>query len=100
MPQPTIAHALPVPAQEAPQVTVEKSGFEEDQGLEPPPSPPPRRFGFWPWSWTRSTPAYRYLTRSVIDELPRASAAASLAIHRCSQQRHPAGQRARLRLLP
>ena len=72
MPQPTIAHALPVPAQEAPQVTVEKSGFEEDQGLEPPPSPPPRRFGFWPWSWTRSTPAYRYLTRSVIEEIRRA----------------------------
>ena len=71
-PQPTIAHALPVPAQEAPQVTVEKSGFEEDQGLEPPPSPPPRRFGFWPWSWTRSTPAYRYLTRSVIEEIRRA----------------------------
>jgi N-acetylmuramoyl-L-alanine amidase-like protein len=71
-PQPTIAHALPVPAEEAPQVTVEKSGFEEDQGLEPPPSPPPRRFGFWPWSWTRSTPAYRYLTRSVIEEIRRA----------------------------
>ena len=71
-PQPTIAHALPVPGQEAPQVTVEKSGFEEDQGLEPPPSPPPRRFGFWPWSWTRSTPAYRYLTRSVIEEIRRA----------------------------
>jgi len=69
-PQPTIAHALPVPAQEAPQVTVEKSGFEEDQGLEPPPSPPPRRFGLWPW--TRSTPAYRYLTRSVIEEIRRA----------------------------
>jgi hypothetical protein len=71
-PQPSIAHALPVPAQEAPQVTVEKSGFEEDQGLEPPPSPPPRRFGFWPWSWTRSTPAYRYLSRSVIEEIRRA----------------------------
>jgi len=71
-PQPSIAHALPVPAQEAPQVTVEKSGFEEDQGLEPPPSPPPRRFGFWPWSWTRSTPAYRYLTRSVIEDIRRA----------------------------
>jgi len=69
-PQPTIAHALPVPVQEAPQVTVEKSGFEEDQGLEPPPSPPPRRFGLWPWS--RSTPAYRYLTRSVIEEIRRA----------------------------
>ena len=71
-PQPPVARAIPVPAQEAPQVTVEKSGFEEDQGLEPPPSPPPRRFGFWPWSWTRSTPAYRYLTRSVIEDIRRA----------------------------
>jgi hypothetical protein len=71
-PQPPVSHAIPVPDQEAPQVTVEKSGFEEDQGLEPPPSPPPRRFGFWPWSWTRSTPAYRYLTRSVIEEIRRA----------------------------
>jgi hypothetical protein len=71
-PQPPVSHAIPVPDQEAPQVTVEKSGFEEDQGLEPPPSPPPRRFGFWPWSWTRSTPAYRYLTRSVIEEIRHA----------------------------
>jgi hypothetical protein len=71
-PQPSIARAVPVPAQEEPQVTVEKSGFEQDQGLEPPPSPPPRRFGFWPWSWTRSTPTYRYLTRSVIEEIRRA----------------------------
>jgi hypothetical protein len=71
-PQPTITHALPVPGQEEPQVTVEKSGFEEDQGLEPPPSPPPRRFNFWPWSRTRSTPAYRYLSRSVIEEIRRA----------------------------
>ncbi len=72
-PQPTVARAIPVPIQEAPeQVTVEKSGFEQDQGLEPPPSPPPRRFGFWPWSWTRSTPTYRYLTRSVIEEIRRA----------------------------
>ncbi len=72
-PHPTVARAIPVPIQEAPeQVTVEKSGFEQDQGLEPPPSPPPRRFGFWPWSWTRSTPTYRYLTRSVIEEIRRA----------------------------
>jgi hypothetical protein len=71
-PQPPVSQGILVPNQEAPQVTVEKSGFEEDQGLEPPPSPPPRRFGFWPWSWTRSTPAYRYLTRSVIEEIRRA----------------------------
>jgi hypothetical protein len=51
------------------QVVIEKSGLEEDQGLEPPPSPPPRR-GFWPWS--RSSANYRYLTRSVIDAIRRA----------------------------
>jgi N-acetylmuramoyl-L-alanine amidase len=52
------------------QVVIEKSGLEEDQGLEPPPSPPPRRFGFWPWS--RSSSNYRYLTRSVIEAIRRA----------------------------
>jgi hypothetical protein len=51
------------------QVVIEKSGLEEDQGFEPPPSPPPRR-GFWPWS--RSSGNYRYLTRSVIDAIRRA----------------------------
>jgi N-acetylmuramoyl-L-alanine amidase len=52
------------------QVVIEKSGVEEDQGMEPPPSPPPRRFGFWPWS--RSSANYRYLTRSVIEAIRRA----------------------------
>jgi hypothetical protein len=51
------------------QVVIEKSGLEEDQGLEPPPTPPPRR-GFWPWS--RSSGNYRYLTRSVIEAIRRA----------------------------
>ena len=51
------------------QVVIEKSGVEEDQGFEPPPSPPPRR-GFWPWS--RSSGNYRYLSRSVIDAIRRA----------------------------
>lgn len=50
------------------QVLIEKSGVEEDQGFEPPPSPPPRR-GFWPWSRPVS---YRYLTSSVIDAIRRA----------------------------
>jgi hypothetical protein len=59
-----------VPAEERAQVLVEKSGFEADQGLEPPPSPPPRK-GFWPWSRSRSG-ASRYLTRSVIEEIRRA----------------------------
>src|SRR5438132_8907000 len=45
-------------------------GPEEDEGLEPPPSPPPRR-GFWPWSRSRES-SYRYLTRSVIEAIRRA----------------------------
>ena len=59
-----------VPGSDRSQIVIEKSGVEEDQGYEPPPSPPPRRFGFWPWS--RSSTNYRYLTRSVIDEIRRA----------------------------
>jgi len=59
-----------VPAEERAQVVIEKSGIEEDQGLEPPPSPPARR-GFWPWSQGRPR-EYRYLTRSVIEEIRRA----------------------------
>jgi N-acetylmuramoyl-L-alanine amidase len=73
-PAPTPAASPEQKAQRAPgaeraQVVIEKSGIEEDQGLEPPPSPPPRR-GFWPWS--RSSGNYRYLTRSVIDAIRRA----------------------------
>jgi hypothetical protein len=56
-------------AEQRDQVVVEKSGIEEDQGFEPPPSPPPRRFGFWPWSRPTN---YRYLTRSVIEAIRRA----------------------------
>ena len=65
-PQPKPARTLSAagPAQ----VVIEKSGIEEDQGFEPPPSPPPRR-GFWPWSRPVS---YRYLTSSVIDAIRRA----------------------------
>jgi hypothetical protein len=58
------------PVEERAQVVIEKSGVEEEQGLEPPPSAPPRR-GFWPWSRSRST-ASRYLTRSVIEAIRRA----------------------------
>jgi hypothetical protein len=52
-----------------PQVVIEKSGIEGDQGFAPPPSPPPRRIGFWPWSRPVS---YRYLTSSVIEAIRRA----------------------------
>jgi outer membrane biosynthesis protein TonB len=75
-----IAAATPVPSPQAKatrvgsgagqaQVVIEKSGIEEDQGFEPPPSPLPRR-GFWPWS--RRPANYRYLTSSVIDAIRRA----------------------------
>ncbi|PYJ08063.1 MAG: hypothetical protein DMF06_13830 [Verrucomicrobia bacterium] len=50
-------------------ITIEKSGLEKEQGLEPPPSPPPRR-GFWPFS---KPPAnYRYLTSATIDAIRKA----------------------------
>jgi hypothetical protein len=66
-PEPNVGRALP--NGERAQVVIEKSGLEEDQGLEPAPSPPPRK-GFWPWS--RSSANYRYLTRSVIEAIRRA----------------------------
>jgi len=65
-PQPKPARAVPAGGQA--QVVIEKSGIEEDQGFEPPPSPPPRR-GFWPWSRPVS---YRYLTSSVVEAIRRA----------------------------
>jgi len=68
-PSPQSKSARAGAAGERAQVVIEKSGLEEDQGLEPPPSPPPKR-GFWPWS--RSSTNYRYLTRSVIDAIRRA----------------------------
>ncbi len=68
-PAPQSKAARPVPAGERAQVVIEKSGVEEDQGFEPPPSPPPRR-GFWPWS--RRSANYRYLTQSVIEAIRRA----------------------------
>jgi len=74
-PAPTPAASSPeqrvprAPSGDRAQVVIEKSGLEEDQGLEPAPTPPPKR-GFWPWS--RSSGNYRYLTRSVIEAIRRA----------------------------
>jgi N-acetylmuramoyl-L-alanine amidase len=68
-PSPQTKPARGVSAGGQAQVVIEKSGIEEDQGFEPPPSPPPRRFGFWPWSRPVS---YRYLTSSVIEAIRRA----------------------------
>lgn len=71
-PTPSIPRAIPVTSpEEKAQVVVEKSGLEEEQGFVPPP-PPPRRFSFWPWSRRSTEPSYRYLTRSVIDQIRRA----------------------------
>jgi hypothetical protein len=72
-PAPPLPPKIPraVPADERAQVVIEKSGFEEEQGLEPPPTPPPRR-GFWPWSRSSSSESYRYLSRSVIEQIRRA----------------------------
>jgi len=71
LPSPQSKIPRAVPAEERAQVVIEKSGLEEDQGFEPPPSPPPRRFGFWPWSRSRPS-SYRYLSRSVIEAIRRA----------------------------
>jgi hypothetical protein len=61
----------PVRAEERAQVVIEKSGVEEDQGFEPPPPQPARKFFLWPWSRNRPS-NYRYLTRSVIEAIRRA----------------------------
>ncbi|HEY4282219.1 MAG TPA: N-acetylmuramoyl-L-alanine amidase [Chthoniobacterales bacterium] len=82
VPQPG-EHPIPGPSASstpdtAAQLTIEKSGFEESRGLEPTPSPPPRRSWFWPWSRSRaSDQRYRFLTRSVIEEIRRAPVASN-----------------------
>lgn len=81
-PEPTRPPALepsarprPIPTVPLPQaalpsdITIEKSGLEREQGLEPPPPTPTRR-GFWPWS--RQTVNYRYLSSANIEAIRRA----------------------------
>lgn len=51
-------------------ITVEKSGLEQEQGFEPPPPPPPVKRSWWPWS--RQPSNYRYLTAANIDAIRRA----------------------------
>ena len=67
MPRPT-----PPVAQLPADITIEKSGLEEEQGFEPPP-PPPRRRGFFArlFGGGRSE-SYRYLNRGVIEAIRRA----------------------------
>lgn len=69
IPVPTVAPTPSIPAQ----ITVEKSGVEEDQGYEPPPPPPPRR-SFWARLFgARDLPgSSRYLSRGVVDAIRRA----------------------------
>ena len=51
-------------------ITVEKSGLEQEQGFEPAPPPPPVKRSWWPWS--RQPANYRYLTAANIDAIRRA----------------------------
>jgi hypothetical protein len=51
-------------------ITVEKSGLEQEQGFEPPPPPPPVKRGWWPFS--RQPSNYHYLTAANIDAIRRA----------------------------
>jgi len=62
----------PVPPQTSlpSDITVEKSGLEQEQGYEPPPPPPPVKRSWWPWS--RQPANYRYLTAANIDAIRRA----------------------------
>ncbi|HEY0369142.1 MAG TPA: N-acetylmuramoyl-L-alanine amidase [Chthoniobacterales bacterium] len=53
-------------------ITIQKSGVEEEQGYEPPPPPPPKR-SFWQRLFGGGDRTnYRYLSRSVIDAIRRA----------------------------
>src|SRR5205085_4779473 len=83
-PRPTEAELPPVPqSQRAPastpaysappaDITIQKSGIEEEQGFEPPPPPPPRR-SFWQRLFgANDRTNFRYLSRNVIDSIRRA----------------------------
>jgi len=74
LPPPRVVPAPAAAASPGPEeITIEKSGFEQQQGYEPPPPPPPRR-GFWSSLFRRSesSASYRYLKRSTIDAIRRA----------------------------
>ncbi|MEY2501359.1 MAG: hypothetical protein QOI07_1693 [Verrucomicrobiota bacterium] len=62
----------PVPPQTSlpSDITVEKSGLEQEQGFEPAPPPPPVKRSWWPFS--RQPANYRYLTAANIDAIRRA----------------------------
>jgi hypothetical protein len=62
----------PVPPQSSQpsDITVEKSGLEQEQGFEPAPPPPPVKRSWWPFS--RQPANYRYLTAANIEAIRRA----------------------------
>jgi hypothetical protein len=62
----------PVPPQTSlpSDITVEKSGLEQEQGFQPPPPPPPVKRSWWPFS--RQPANYRYLTAANIEAIRRA----------------------------
>ena len=71
-PAPTaVPRATPPVAQLPADITIEKSGLEEEQGFEPPP-PPPRRRGFFSRLFGGRTQSYRYLNRNVIEAIRKA----------------------------
>ena len=66
-----VPRATPPVAQLPADITIEKSGLEEEQGFEPPPPPPPRR-GFFARLFGGRSESYRYLNRNVIESIRRA----------------------------
>jgi N-acetylmuramoyl-L-alanine amidase len=70
VPRPAPRPSPRAPPQSSSDITVEKSGLEQEQGFEPPPPPPPVKRSWWPWS--RQPANYRYLTAPNIDAIRRA----------------------------
>lgn len=68
-PRPTL-HPVPPQSSLPSDITVEKSGLEQEQGLEPPPPPPTPKRGWWPFS--RQPANYHYLTAANIEAIRRA----------------------------
>ncbi|MEA3188348.1 MAG: hypothetical protein QOD99_2178, partial [Chthoniobacter sp.] len=64
---------LPAKSTEPAPVTIEKSGLEENTGLEPSPEPPPKRH-WWQFGSVDTT-QYKYITRTLRDAIDRAPVA-------------------------
>jgi len=64
---PIVVPTAPLPAD----ITIEKSGLEQEQGFEPPPPPPPQR-GFFARLFGGGQRNYRYLNRATIEAIRRA----------------------------